>query len=527
MSYMYPIIKADYLQRTRSYSFLITLAITLFIAYSFIPDQNASYTTLNASGYKGVYNSAWVGYVSGIMTTIMLAYFGFLLVNSGIKKDIDTEVGLIIATTPISNFKYLMSKQLSNYLVLLTIAGITFCVSIVVFFIRGTGYPFILGNFVYPYLFFAVPALFVVAALAVTGEVFLGKRSILQFIVYFSLCGICMGFINSKSGAETDGVFDPFGLSLLIKSVTQHINTHFNEHITKVSFGFIFNSQKSYKLFTWEGLNWSALFIGSRLLWIASGFVLVYFSALFFHRFDFKQSVHTKKKTKEVFSTAASAKPLNRPIGLNRAKLPAISFNYGIYPFVKTEFLLLIRQGKKWLWLLNAGLWVALCFAPLHIAYSYLLPILLFLQVTRWSELATKEKSNRVHYFAYAAYKPLQRMLPAQVLAGVILAIGLCLPVIIRCALAGNSYGVVNIINGAAFIVLCAVALGILTGGKKLFEVFFFLLTYAVLNKIPVTDYLGSLPHQNIPLFMLIILGINVTLALVSLMTRRYQARHL
>lgn len=524
---MYPIIKADYLQRTRSYSFLITLAVTVFMAYSFIPDQNASYTTLSASGYKGVYNSAWVGYVSGIMTTVMLAYFGFLLINSGIKKDIETEVGLIIATTPISNFKYLLSKQLSNYLVLLTIAGITFSVSMVVFFIRGTGYPFILSNFVFPYLFFAVPALFVVAALAVTGEVFLGKRSILQFIIYFALCGICMGFINSQEGAETAGVFDPFGLSLLTKSVTQHINTHFNEHITKVSFGFIFNGQKTYKPFVWEGLNWSGLFIGSRLVWIAFGFVLVYFSSLFFHRFDFKQSVHTKKKIKEVFNASATAKPLNRPIGLNRASLPAISFNYGIYPFVKTEFLLLIRQGKKWLWLLNAGLWVALCFAPLQFAYSYLLPVLLFLQVSRWSELATKEKSNRVHYFAYAAYKPLQRMLPAQVLAGVILAIGLCLPVIIRCALAGNGYAVFNIVNGAAFIVLSAVALGILTGGKKLFEVFFFLLTYAVINKVPVTDYLGSLPHQNIQLLMLIILGINVALAVVSLMTRRYQARHL
>lgn len=523
---MYPIIKADYLQRTRSYSFLITLAVTVFMAYSFIPDHNARYTTLNASGYMGVYNSAWVGYVSGIMTTIMLAYFGFLLVNSGIKKDIDTEVGLIIATTPISNFKYLLSKQLSNYLVLLTIAGITFCVSIMVFFYRGTGYPFILGNFVFPYLFFAVPALFVVAALAVTAEVFFGKRSILQFIIYFTLCGICMGYINSKEGTETAGVFDPFGLSLLTKSVTQHINTHFNEHITKVSFGFIFSDHKGDKPFTWEGLDWSALFIVSRLLWIAFGFASVYFSSLFFHRFDFKQAAGTKKKIKEVFSTAA-LKPMIKPIGINRTSLPALNFNYGIYPFVKTEFLLLIRQGNKWMWLLNAGLWIAICFVPLQIAYSYLLPILLFLQVTRWSELATKEKSNRVHYFAYAAYKPLQRMLPAQVIAGVILAIGLSLPVIIRCALAGSGDAVFNIINGLTFIVLSAVALGILTGGKKLFEVFFFLLTYAVLNKVPVTDYLGSLPHQRMELLMLTILGINVALAIISLMTRRYQSRHL
>lgn len=526
MPYIYPIIKADYLQRTRSYSFLITLAVTVFMAYSFIPAHNAGYTTLSAAGYKGVYNSAWVGYVSGIMTTIMLSYFGFMLINSGIKKDIETEVGLIIATTPISNFKYLLSKQLSNYLVLLTIAGITFSVSIGVFFIRGTGYPFVLSNFILPYLFFAVPALFVVAALAVVGEVFLGKRSILQFIVYFALCGICMSLINSKSGAHTNGAFDPFGLSLITSSITDHINSHYDEDIKKVSFGFLFNGQRAYKPFTWEGLDWSAVFIGSRILWMGLGLVLVYISSLFFHRFDFRQAVSTKKKKKEMVSIV-KVRPMAKSIGLSRAGLPTLNFDYGIFPLVKTEFLLLIRQGNKWLWLLNAGLWLAMCFVPLSIAYSYILPVLLFLQVTRWSELATKEQSNRVHYFAYAAYKPLQRMLPAQVLAGVILAIGLCLPVIIRCALAADTYAIVNIMNGAILIVLLAVALGILTGGKKLFEVFFFLLTYCVVNKLPVTDYLGSLPHQNMTLFMLLILGVNVALAIVSLMARSYQTRHL
>ncbi|RZM16224.1 MAG: hypothetical protein EOO88_42980, partial [Pedobacter sp.] len=215
MDFIFNIIKADYLQRTRSYSFLITLVVTVFMAYSFVPPDSANYTTLSAMGYKGVNNSAWVGYVSAIMTTIMLSFYGFLLVNSGIKKDIDSEVGLIIATTPITNFKYLLCKQLSNYLVLITIVAVTFLVSIGVFLYRGSGYPLILSNFIFPYIFFAVPALFVVAALAVAAEVFLSRWSFLQFIAYFFLCGACMGFINSKTGEHSSGVFDPFGLSLI------------------------------------------------------------------------------------------------------------------------------------------------------------------------------------------------------------------------------------------------------------------------------------------------------------------------
>lgn len=526
MHYLYQIVKADYLQRTRSYSFLITLAVTVFMAYSFIPAQDAGYTTLSASGYKGAYNSAWVGYVSGIMTTVMLSYYGFVLVNSGIKKDIETEVGLIIATTPISNFKYLLCKQLSNYLVLLTIVAITLVVSIGVFFYRGTGYTFVLSDFLLPYLFFAVPALFVVASLAVVGEVFLGKRNILQFIAYFSLCGICMTLINNKSGAETNGVFDPFGLSLMTKNITHYINTHFDENIKSVSFGFIFNGQRSYKVFEWEGINWSAPFIFSRLLWMGSGLVLIYISSLFFHRFDFKQSTRVKRK-KKLQVAVVTTNPMNRSMGFSKVALPALTFNYGIYAFVKTELLLLVRQGNKWFWLVNAGLWVAMCFVPLGMAYSYFLPVLLFLQVGRWSELATKEKTNRVHYFAYASYKPLQRLLTAQILSGTILAVALSLPVIIRCVLAGNGYAIINIMNGGMLMVLSAVALGIISGGKKMFEIFFFFLTYCVLNKLPFTDYLGSLPHQNGGVFILIVLSLNVALAILSLMTRSYQARHL
>lgn len=523
MPFLYQIVKADYLQRTRSYYFLITLAVTVFMAYAFIPAQNASYTTLSASGYKGAYNSAWVGYVSGIMTTVLLSYLGFVLVNSSIKKDIETEVGLIIATTPISNFKYLLSKHLSNYLVLLTIVAITLVVSIGVFFYRGTGYPFVLSNFLLPYLFFAVPALFVVAALAVAGEVFLGKRNILQFVAFFSLCGICMTMIN-KSDAQSEGIFDPFGLSLMSKSVTHYINTHFDENIKSVSFGFIFNGQKSYKLFEWQGLNWSTLFIISRLVWIGAGLLLIYISSLFFHRFDFKQSARVKTNNELPLN---KIQPVSYNMGLHKATLPLLTFNYGIYAFVKMELLLLIRQGSKWLWLLNAGLWIAMCFTPFSIAHAYLLPILLFLQVGRWSELATKEKTNRVHYFAYASYKPLQRLLTAQILSGVILAIGLSFPIIVRCLLSGNGYVVINIINGAMFVVLLAVALGIISGGKKMFEIFFFLMTYAAVNRLSVTDYLGSLPHPDMGFFMLIVLSLNVILLVISLIMRSYQARHL
>jgi len=524
MKYIYSIIKADYLQRTRSYSFLITLAVTIYAAYSFVPPPTASYTTLNVVGYKGIYNSAWVGHVSAMMTTIMLSLYGFFLVNSGIKKDIDTEVGLIIATTPISNFGYLLSKMLSNFLVLLTITGITFVMSIAMFFVRTDGSAFVFTDFILPYLFFSFPSLLFISALAVVGEVFLGRRNILQYILFFFLFGVIMSNVVGHSANGFTTFIDPFGVNAMTNSVKDKVNTQYHEHIEAVNLGFTFSAKHRFKTFVWDGINWTGIFLLSRLVWVCFAFAIVYFSSFFFHRFDFKQAVNKKKK-QPVF--AGSSGSVEFAKGINVALLPPVIMDYSIFPFVKTELLLLIRKGTKWFWLINGGAWIIMLFVPLTVAHEYILPILLFLQVTRFSDLATKEITNRLHYFTWSSYKPLQRMLPSQILAGIILTTGLALPVMLRYTIAGDFYTIFNLINGAIFVVLLAVALGILSGGKKLFEIVFFFITYCIVEKLPVTDYIGSMPHDSHAGFIIIVLMLNLFFAAISFGVRNYQVRHL
>lgn len=108
-------IKFDYLQRTRTYPFLVTLCASLAIAYTFVPEPNANYSTIRIANTVGFYNSAWFGYVTAMMTSMFLSLIGFYLVNSGIKKDIETKVGQIVASTKVTNFTYLLSKVSSNF----------------------------------------------------------------------------------------------------------------------------------------------------------------------------------------------------------------------------------------------------------------------------------------------------------------------------------------------------------------------------------------------------------------------------
>lgn len=524
MQYRYNMLKADYRQRTRSYAFLIILFITVYAAYSFVPPPGASYTTLNMAGYQAIYNAAWVGYVSAAMTSVMLSLCGYFLVNSGIKKDIDTGVGLIIATTSITNAGYLLTKLLSNFLVLLTIAGCTFVVSMGMFFLRtGEGQSFVFAHFVLPYLLLTVPALFITSGLAVAGEVLASQRPWVQYLLFFAFFVWVLTAAQNHSNRSV--VLDPFGVKTVTTSIKEKVQAQYHTQVENVSFGFIFSSQKrAVRFFTWEGLDWTPLFVLSRLVWIALTLVLVYAASFFFHRFDFRQASEKKKKRIREPSPETIAAGTG---SIRSTSLPPLVRDYSIVPFLKTELLLLIRKGNRWWWLLTGAVWISLLFVPLGVAHSIVLPVLWFLQVNRWSELATKEQTHRLHYFTYASYKPLQRMLPAQILAGIVLAVGLALPVMLRYSLAVNAYAVLNLLTGSVLIVLLSICLGIVSGGKKLFEILFFVLTYAILNKIPVLDYLGAVTHSNQAGYLGVLVLLCFALGLISFLVRGYQARHL
>lgn len=527
MNNLYRIIKGDYLQRSRSYAFLITLAITIYAAYHFVPGPDANYTTLTIPGFKGAYNSVWAGHVTTLMTLVVLSLFGFPLINGAIKKDITTEVGLIIATTQISNLRYLLIKLANNFLILLTLSGLALLVGIGMFFIQKTNYPFHILDFLLPYLFMVVPAIFLISALAIVAEVFLSRQTILQFVIYFFIFNILIinaFLINStnRNGSMVKNMVDGYGMGIMVTSIKQEINNQFNEKPLGVSLGYSTVEEKNFRTFVWHGVSWDAPYLLSRLIWMGIAFAMVYFSSFFFHRFDFKSSLFAFRTLPQHYFTATRTS--NMP-HFSKAALPPVAQAFGILPLVKTELMLMVRKGSKWLWLLNAGLWIATLFAPLTVAYVYLLPILFFLQVSRVADLVTRDQTYRLHYFTYSSYQPLQRILPAQLLAGLGLLLALAIPVIFRLLFAANFLAIGQLINGALFILSLSIGLGVISGGKKLFEIFFLLLTYIALQA-PNAHYLGSIGHANQGQTLVFVGMANLVLLTSSFAFKSWQLRH-
>ena len=487
MKSFFNIIKFDYLQRTRNYNFLITLCASLAIAYTFVPEPNANYSTIRISDYVGYYNSAWFGYVTAIMSSIFLALIGFYLINSGIKNDLETKVGQMISATPISNFKYLISKMISNFLLLLTIVFIIFLMSILLFFLYNDGYSFQLFQFVKPYLIITIPTLFFIACLGVIFEVLFQKYSILQNVLFFFLFSF-LAFSSAKN--KTDFYFDAFGSKIVMHQLEEKVKeiTHTDKDTNK-SIGYVLGNTKKPKKFEFNGIDFSSTFILSRVLWMFLGVVLVGFSSLYFHRFSIKKKLKRSLKSKIIEEN----KSINE---LNLSKLITTKTNYSILPLIKTEFLLLFRKGKKWLWFINISGMILLAVLPLETAHKIVLPILWFLQVHRISDLATKEKTFRTHLFTASSYKPVLRIFTSKIIAALFLMFIISSPLLIKLMINFNFTSALSIVLGFIFLVFSSIVFGQITKGKKLFEVVFFLVTYANINGIPFFDYFGSISNN-------------------------------
>lgn len=107
---IYYIARADFLERIRQNSLLVILFVTLLAAYIFVPPVDAGYVTLNLDGYRGIYNSAWIGSSVAISTTLLLSLLGFYLVKNCIQRDESTGVGQIIASSSMKKMYYLMGS---------------------------------------------------------------------------------------------------------------------------------------------------------------------------------------------------------------------------------------------------------------------------------------------------------------------------------------------------------------------------------------------------------------------------------
>jgi len=505
---LYHLMRADFLERSRRYSFLITLGLTIFAAYLYLPPSGADYLTLGLGNYRGVYNSAWVGGAVAVFCSALLSLPAFFLVKNAIERDEQTRVGQIIATTPLSKPLYTLGKAFSNFVFLAVMVSVIALSAGAMQLIRGEVFQIDLWALISPFVFCVLPAMAVIAAVAVLFETISWLRGTLGNVVYFILWLVLLIVSAATMSSPQQAVKpanDLWGIQIILSSIMNDTAAAFPDYQGSVAIGAV-TLQAPLQTFTWNGIHWTSEIIFGRLLWMGAALGISLLAALFFRRFDpAPQKLKHTRNMEPIESFPLDNiqfVPVPAPVHLT----PLATGQYAFYPFrILLAELRLLFKGIRWWWLIAIfGLNMAGLLLSTDYARQYVLPVVWILPLPLWSSLGTREKRYNMNQLVFSAPHPLTRQFPLIWLAGVIVTLISGAGVTVNLIMAGDGLHLVAWGIGVLFIPTLVLALGVWSGTNKLFEVLYMLWWYAgPMNRMESLDFMGASP--NLPMGRLII----------------------
>jgi hypothetical protein len=467
---IYALTRADLLERTRRYQYLATIAVTLLIGTLLVPAKNAGYQTFLIDGYRGIYNSAWIGATFALLASLILSLFAFYNIKSAVERDRTTRVGEILAATPLRRFDYALGKALSNFLVLGSMAAILFVVAIVMQFVRGESAGFDLGQIAAPFALVVLPTIAMVAVIALLFEMIPWLRGGLGNVVYFFFW---MGYLIwsfRDDGGHVAWWRDMLGGNLVLRQVWSallRIDPRAKLNSVEIGGG----GADVRHFFTFDGFAFSGGDVAERLVWFAVALGVVAVAALLFDRFA--KPARTAENTKR---NAVVARWQSAVARLSRPLVNAL-FIGDFGAIVLAELRLLLRGLSFWWYAVAAGLFTFQLFADaksqsIAVGLAWIWPMLV------WSQLGTREAVCGTEQFIYPTLHPIRRQFVAQWLAGVLLALATAGGALVHWSVAGNLGGIEGTLAGALFVPTLAIACGALSGTTRLFEIAYLVLWY-------------------------------------------------
>jgi hypothetical protein len=529
---LFQMARADFIERVRRYSFLLTMIFTVYFGYAIYAGQ----VTLQLNRYQGVANSAWLGSVVGLFGPVFLSLIGFYVVKNTIQRDRETRVGRILAATPLSKSLYTLGKALSNFAVLGAMLMILAAEAIVIQWTRKGMGPVHLFDLLGPVLVFGLCALSVTAAIAVLFETIPGLRGGFGNIVYFFLwCFLLSMSVAPPSSGKSQGIHlsvsDYTGIAAITGQMQAQVRELDPDYKGGASFK-IGSSDRATKTFLWLGVRWTPAILLGRAYWLGVAISLTLLAAGLFDRFDPARERLSLKRGRQLSAAVAPEAVDGVPARARGAQLTAADltpFAHGrersrFVALVLAELRLLLRGRAWWWYTVAAGLFAACLFAPLADARSGIILVAWLWPALLWSQLGTRESQFSTQALIFSAPRTFPRQILATWTAGVLLAgitgggLGLHL------MFARDREGLLAWAVGTLFVPALALMLGVCTESPKAFEAIYSVWWYiGPLHHIPNLDFIGTDPASSTPTLYL---AASMGLLLLSCFWRKVRLSH-
>lgn len=535
----------DFAERSRTYAFVVTLLVMVWATNVFIPPLDSNYTTVSIHGHRGVYNSHWLGAQLAVLLNSFFGLIGFYLVKSAVDRDRKTGVGQLLAAAPLSRAGYMLSKWLSNFLVLASMLAVVAVCTALLQVVRGEDTAVNPLALLAPLVLLTLPLFALVAAIAVLFEALPLLRGGLGNIAYFFLWafGGLMTSIEGRGPLEPRN--DVMGIGVITPSMVRAAQRAFPaENITGEQMNVGLNigrrGDAPLVLYPFDGIEWTPEIVLGRVAWFAVAIAIAAVAAACFDRFGGESASAGARAglggmARRVWfgagakgdapgaptAAAAAAPPMFDPRRL--AAVPP-AWRFDLFALVRAE-LLVAFKGYPRIWFLGAiGLAIASLAAPLEGVKQGVAPMLAIWPMLLWSALGIREARHGTSDLLFSSPRPLSRQLPATWLSGV--AVGLLTGGAygLRLLLSGDPLGAATWLAGIAFVPALALACGVLTGNARLFEGLYMAFWYvAALNHVPEMDYTGAMAAKTGPVVAAMFAALTAALLAVAWAARKRQ----
>ena len=493
---IYNLARADFLERVRRYSFLIMLGLVVFLGYQ----AAVGNIYVQVGEYRGEFNPAWVGSMMAIIASFFLGWFGFYLVIGSVARDRETGVGQIMATTPLTRPLYVLGKWLSNFAVLTSMVLILALAGVIIQYLTGESTRLGLTALLSPFLFGILPAMALVAAVAVLFETIGFLSGGFGNIIYFFLFTLVVAFGIEQS--KTNPALEPLGARLFQESMGAAAKAAFPDY----DGGFLVGaSDVPVKgIFHWSGVDWTPEVILKRFTFLGIALALTLLAGLFFDRFD-PSGRRLRRKVNSapthIPQTGSASRTLSQPIRLT--PLTRSQDGFAFFRVLISELKLLLK-GKRWWWYLGAlGLFIASLVVPVESVRTGVLPFAWIWPILIWSGMGNRENRNNTQQMVFSSAAPLMRQLPATWLAGFIIAFMTGSGAALKLLVANDGVGLLAWCSAVLFIPSFALVLGVWSNSSKVFEVLYITMWYiGPMNYVYAADYIGTKGDGNIGFFI-------------------------
>jgi hypothetical protein len=387
-----------------------------------------------------------------------------------------------------------------------------------------------------PFLFVCVPVLALVSGMAVLFESVWWLRGTVGNILYIFIAEFA--FVNNLLFGNP--LLDFGGFGMFVPSMEAAALAAYPGAELGFEMGFIGFIERatsdSVNLFRWEGIDWSLKMVPLRLLWVACAVCLSGVATVGFDRFDPARAragrARKKKRTEKGKRTrlaeeplAAAGVPSTAPPALRSwAEITPVKFRFSFSRMLTAELRLMLK-GYHWSWYLIAiGLIAVQLAVPYQYARAYALPAAWIWPLALWSGMGAREARFNTGQLVFSSAYPLSRQLPAVWIAGLMAALLAGSGFLFRAVIGGEVEQARTLLIGVIFVPTLALALGMLSGSKKLFEVTYLLIWYVgPVHGLPPLDFLGTTDSALKGPIPSVYLAASLVLAITAILWRRKQ----